>query len=786
MNTNLKTIAMKRLIVFTLLLLSSFPLNLNACGFYPWGEEVRFCYLKPRYFGYDLGYSYFNYTSDWYDYTGRKDTPDGEYDFSFDAGSNDAGPNVTLWQQYCDGKVDKQAIEQAVYKLPAKAINRNSRNAMLRYLYKTKNTEAIEYILFAKACEKLTWNQDPWEKDENKDAESTLNLFDKADKKITTLKDEQLKRRYLFLKMRLSYYYGDPKDKDAIYDNYFRNGKKDLIYYWALFFYLQHRPDPVEENYYAAQVFANAPDKRFIVRTNYDRSIPIEETLKLAKTPQEKANIWLLHGVRITGKGLPYITNIYANDPMAQGFGFMLLREMNKLEDWILTPQYSLFEPSTRSDYWENNNAQRILERVKTDRKYAKELLDFVNTVDVLKTDNPGLVLLAKAYIAFLAKEDTQAVAALRSAENAIGKDDILVKPLQLVKGMVLTAAQPNGKAVIPDAVKPILLEQFKKGNHKYIFGIGRELEEKGNSTLAALLFSKSVDQKEIYDEESWLQTVHWKAKNNVTTLYSDYYWEYLTYMDADYTIPQMHALIDDVNAFKGKDDFEKWLYSEAAGDVHELYGLLGTKYFREGKFTEARDMYAKISPKDDYSYEGNIFFKLLSTPEFTANYNKKQKVTRAYIVDNLIKVLGKADNATEKDRDYYYFLAGNCYYNISYYGSAWDMTRRFRTSSYIKNTGLPDDADFFGVRTAMKYYTLAYNNAKTPQFKALCLRMMMQCEDHRLHYEHDINWSYNYSDEIKIGANKYDAQLKKEYGNYYEDLKSNCTAFKDHFMARR
>lgn len=774
---------MKRLIAFTLLLLSSFPLNLNACGFYPWGEEVRFCYLKPWYFGYDQGYNYFNYTSDWYDYSGRKNIPDDEYDFSFDAGSNDTGPNVSLWQQYCGGKVSTDAINEAIYKLPAKAINRNSGNAMLRYLYKTKNTDAIDYLIFAKACEQHTWVTDPWEKKENKNLTSIKSLLATAGKKAAEVKDEQLKRRYLFLKIRLHYYFGDGgQDIVNLYHKYFKDSeKKDLIYYWALFFYTQCQPDPVVENYYAAQVFANAPDKRFIVRSNYDRSIPIEETLKLAKTPQEKANIWLLHGVRVTGKGLPYLKNIYANDPMAQGFGFMLLREMNKLEDWILTPQYSLFEPSTRSDYWENNNARRILERVKADRVYAKELLDYVNTVNVLKTDNPGLVLLAKAYIAFLAKEDAQAVAALRSAESAIGKDDPLVKPLQLVKGMVLTAAQPYGKAVIPDEVKPVLLEQFKKGNHKYIFGIGRELEEKGNSTLAALLFSRSADEN--YD--NWEETVHWKANNNVTTMYSDYYWEYLTYMDAAYTIPQMQHLIDDVNAFRGGDAFSKWLYAETATKKHELYRILGTKYMREGRYAVARDVFAKIDPKHDFIFDENPFYKIKGTPEFTADYNKKQKVNRSYIMDNLIKVLAKADNPAEKDRDYYYFLAANCYYNMSFYGSAWNMSRRFMSSTQVQ-TGLPDDPDYFGARTAMKYYTLAYQNAKTPKFRALCLRMMEQCEDHRLHYEHDRNgWSYNYRYGLKIGPNKYDRQLKKEYGNYYEDLKSNCTAFKDYFAAR-
>ena len=773
---------MKRLTVFILLLLSNFPLNLNACGFYPWGEEVRFCFLKPRHFGYDEGYSYFNYTSDWYDYNRRRNLPDGDYDFSFDAGTNYTDPNLTLWQQYCDGKVSKEAIEEAVYKLPANAINRDSGNAMVRYLYKVKNTDAIDYIVFAKACEQHTWTADPWEKNENRNLLPIRSLIDDAGAKAKIVRDVQLQRRYLFLKTRLLYYFGDDKELAAVYESYFKgSGEKDLIYYWVLFFYTQCQHDPAVENYLAAQVFANAPDKRFIVRSNYDRSISVEETLKSAKTPEEESNIWLLHGIRVTGRGLPYIRNIYKSNPGSQGFGFMLLREVNKLEDWILTPQYSLFEPSTRSDYWENNNARRILERVKADRSYAKELLDFVNTIDISKTDNTKLVLLAKTYLAFLAKEDEQAVEALKAARREIGKGDTLYEPLQIITGLVLTSSQKYGDAIIPDAVKPILLEQYKKGNYKYIFGIGRELEEKGNSTLSALLFSKSEDE----NNGDWLNTVHWKSKNNVMTMYSDYYWEYLTYMDAGYTISQMHSLIDDVEAYKTGDAFSKWLYSETLANRHELYKILGTKYYRGGDFIKARKAFASIDPKNDYIFEENPFYKIKNTPEFTAGYDKKQKVTRAYIMDNLIKILKKSYSISEKDRGYNYFLAANCYYNMTFYGNAWNMSRRFMSATQVR-TNLQDDPDYFGARTAMKYYSLAYLHANTQEFKALCLRMMMQCEDHRLSYEHNLQWHLNYRYKISLGENRYDARLKKEYGNYYEDLKSNCTAFTDYFVKEK
>jgi len=517
------------------------------------------------------------------------------------------------------------------------------------------------------------------------------------------------------------------------------------------------------------------------VRSNYDRSIPIEETLKLAKTPQEKANIWLLHGVRIKDKGLPYLKNIYKNDPAAKGLGFMLLREINKMEDWILTPQYSLFEPSTRADYWENNNAQRIFARVKTDRQYAREVLDFINSVDFYKTDNPGLWHLAKTYVAFMAQDNITAVKALSNAEKAIGKNDKLNAPLQLVKGIVLIASQEKGNAQIPKEAEAILMQQSKEGNYKYIFGLGRELEEKGNTTLAALLYSRIRNDN--YDR--WNDIVHWKAKNNVTSMYSDYYWEYLAYMDACYTIPQVKAFIADLQKATKKSAFEKWLYAGTTNNEHEFYRILGTKYLRENNLAEARDAFKNIKSKANYIFDENPFYKIKGTPEFTGKYNKKQKVNRVYIMDNLIRILEKANNATEKNRDLYYFEAANCYYNMSYNGNAWNMRRRFMSVSQSK-TNLPDDDDFFGNKTAFMYYKLAYKYATTEKFKALCLRMMSECEKNNIYYAYDQNGQINYRYELKPEGNKYNEQLKKQYGAFYNELTGNCTAFSDYFKARR
>lgn len=764
---------MKRFQVFILLLLSSLSPGLYACGYYPYGEDVRFCFFTPYSFGFDDGYRRFNYTSDWYDYAWNEDDLD------------ENAANVNLWREYCKNKVSAKAILEAVYKLKAAEVNRTSGNAMFRYLYAAKDQEAIDYLIFAKQCEQYTWdNLDPWEKDENKVLKPALTLAAEAGKKALSVNNSQLRQRYLFLKARLCFYYGKWREVEGIYNSHFKNSKdKNLIYYWMMFLYTQGKAD-AEQNYFAAQVFAHTPDRRFVVRSNYDRDIPIEETLKYAKTSEEAANVWLLHGVRITGKGLPYIQGMYKNNPDALGLRFLMVREINKMEDWILTPQYSLFEPTTRPDYWENNNARRILNRVAEDRKYAREVYNFIKGVDVAKTGDAAFWYLAQTYVAFLAGENQAAVSNLVKAEKEISGKHGLYNHLQMIKGLVLTASQKSATAQVPKDVEGIIKAQFAKENHKYIFALGREIEMKGNYGLAALLFSRTN-----YDEEDYWgggNTSYWKAPSNVESMFSDYFTNYRSYIDAAYTPRQVAEVIQTLDGLRSKTGFEKWLYQGAVADKDELWRILGEINLRRGSLLEARDAFKHMSQSREYIYEENPFYKVRHTPEFTSDYNKKQPISRYYIVDNLIKVLKRANDPNENDRDYYCFLAANCYYNISAYGSAWTMSRRYFSSGQYES-GYADDGNFFQCETAAHYYAQAYKYAKTEKFKALCLRMMAECEKHK----RDVtatDWYIQYKYDLKEPPNKYEAQFKKQYKAYVKDLygEGNCTAFADYFKARR
>ena len=94
-------------------------------------------------------------------------------------------------------------------------------------------------------------------------------------------------------------------------------------------------------------------------------------------------------------------------------------------------------------------------------------------------------------------------------------------------------------------------------------------------------------------------------------------------------------------------------------------------------------------------------------------------------------------------------------------------MMRRYHSTTNYNtgnNESYIDEMEYRKGNLAQKYYHLAFENAKTDKFKALCIRM---------------------EEYAKSNVDSKFKKLKFTYPEYYDDL-SNCYNFGDYFMARR
>ncbi len=761
---------MKNLKIFILVLLSS-TITANACGFYPFGEELRFCFFKPEYYGYTT-FSEFDYSSHWF------------YDKDIFT-ENDLPPNDQAWFEYCKGKVPVVSIQNAVYVLKDESLNKTSDNEMVKYLFATNDMEAVNYLKFAKQCEIVNaFYSDPWERNDYAEVPIRNKFINLAINNAGKTKNTLIKERYAFLAIRLAYYDGSYDTIRQLYDQYFANSdNKNIIYYWSLYFKTITESDEALASFNAAQVFRHAPDKRFVVYSSFSRNIPIQDILRYAKTDEERANIYMLAGIRKPDKALNEIKKIYDYEPDSEGLDFLLLREVNKIEDWIYTPYYSLFTPSVFIGYDESfdESAAIVLSRVEADRKYAKKLLDFINSVNLKKVNNPQFWQMVKVQLEFITKNYNACLATIARVEKVKNLSVEERRQLGEIKALAVTAQQPYGSAVIKDEIKDILMQNI--GNSHFLFAMGRELEYKGNTTDAAFLYSKLDESSGSYYDSS----VFWKAKKRAGETYYDYYSDWFNYVDALYTSQQLKNVIDKVENHKKSDVFTEWLYSNLSGELPRLHDLLGTKYIRENKLQLALEQfklpgdgywlenYSPWERSDNWGnvFDANPFYDMKYTPAFIP-VKDTIKANKYTVTRQLIKYLAKAEDVKEKDRDYYYFLVGNCYYNMTWYGNAW-MMRRYDWSGRANSTVIEDEEEYYGCKLAKHYYDLAYKNAKTDKFKALCLRMEGSCEENTNMYENS-----------REKANPYNRKLYDEYSDYYRDLTESCTFFEDYFKARR
>lgn len=780
---------MKNFLAFILIFASK---HLFACGFYPYGEELRFSFFNPEAFGY-YSYSEFDYSSNSFE-------PKSVYkDFEW-------LPNEKLWLKYSGNKVSVFDIRMVLDEFSADDINKKSTNKWIQYLYQTKDFEALNYLKFAKNCEFFnSWMDDPWERNEVMALPKRTKLLNEAILLSKQSKTEEIRLRYTFLAIRLAFYNQDFTKIRSLYDTVFKLKTKDnILDYWSLYFRTIAERDTSLANFYAAQVFVNAPDKRFMIAQFFDVKVPVQSVLRHAKTNEERANVYLLAGIKKHDKSLEYLQKVYQYNPNFEGLNFLLLREVNKMEDWVFTPYYSLFSPSVETNnFWDDEeiSMQNIFKRVETDRVYAAEVLRFVNQVDLNKVKDPQFWKVCKAHLLFITKDYPSSLSLIHELEKSAEKSAEIQKQLEIIKALNLIANQEYGKAVISNEVKAVILKnkEFKK----FLFALGRELEYKGNTSDAALLYSR-MNNNEFTEDHDYYNIAYWKSSKNKGDTYSDFYSDYFDYINIMYTPKQMEDLINDIlrNA-KAKDEFSIWKYALLKHQVPDLYDLLGTKYIRQNNLQKALANFKKVDnvfwnekysawERNKYNWDGsnifdaNPFYELKYTPDFIP-VKDTIRLTKTAITNQLIKYITKAENTKEKDRDYYYFLVANCYYNMTQYGNSW-MMRRYAWTSYGNHSPLEDEAEYFQCDLAKKYYLKAKENAKTDKFRALCLRMIGRCERNRLEYL----YPYRYDKEIEdygkyiFSKNKYYSDLNTVYPKDYEKLTSDCSYFEDYFKSRR
>ncbi|MGX7668632.1 hypothetical protein [Flavobacterium pedocola] len=763
---------MKKFLGFTILLLSSFS-KVLACGYSPYGEDVRYCIFKPAYFNYKDYASFYYNTDSW----------------GFENGLiyGDRKPsyytaNVEDWYAYTNKTVSIDVVNDFINNLKLTDIHAGSGNGFIQYLFKNNKKDAIEYLKIAKQCEDVnSWGAlDAWEREEIQIDAQRVRILNKVVSKYNQEKSAYFKRKYAFLAIRLAYYANDFKIVQKLFRETFENSTQDYLYYWATFFnsYTKSEGERLVD---AARLMANSPEKFEASYFYFHDTFSVAKALRFAKTKEDVANIYAYASIQKADRNLEYLKQIYQNHPKSRILGFLLLREVNKIEDWVFTPYYTNYEPTTGpfsgvANYDDTVTTLILRERSEKDRIYASEMLGFMNTVNFSETYDPVVWQSSKIQLLFIARKYEECRAEIQDFERKF-KKNAAFEIVEKIKALCVIADQDYGNAVIKDEAKPIILKYNK--DERFMFALGRELEFKGDlpDGLAIIATANQYNIDYYYDIEG----VEWQGNRNKASGNLEYFYTYFDYLDFVYSADELQLVINALNA-KRDSQFDRVIYKQLLADKESLTDLLGTKYLREDRLTAALKTFKSLPQKywddnyngwergiysDYYAFDQNPFYEFKHTEDFIKK-DEKYLLSKLTVTEHLIKYLNLANNPKTKDRDYYYFLAANCYFNMSSAGNSWMMRRYNSSNGYyddeVFDNSYIDEKEYRHNEKAVSYYQLAYENAKTDKFKALCLRMR------------------EFAEYSNLNAFK---ELKKEFPQYHEDL-SNCNNLASYFNSRR
>jgi len=707
-------------------------------------------------------------------------------DCDTDIDKNDRYRNCAEWLAVCDQSVSVNDIYKIQYdtngKLFEKAYTKNRweedfpGNTFIEFLIRKENKDLLEYMLFAKKMELFEVGSssyfEEWENpgyyysgsgyyrenpgyDKNwqeKSGNTKRKLLTIAWDRLNTAPTVFLQQRYAFQVCRLQYQLGETLQMETadVYDKYFGEvNPNNLMSIWAGLFKAMSMLSSNEHYRYLIQVFMNSDEKKMRCIQLFDDQYDPDPF-----TPEEQSAAIVMIALRNPGRALDQINKAYTLDRNNKYLPFLALREINKLEDWLITPlfygKYSItnsdpfrcayYDPWIEEYYEEDETARRFRdENLVSDRQYLAQLkLQLVKMLSNSIGETKDFYAIGLAHLSLLQENASDARKYLSMISSGTNPTIKLQKDLETIWLAIKT--------------QDIHSEAFKRLFVKHIAGLERVLSPnyENNQMLYTLTLSLANEYlkkgNRIYGNLIRLKSNIYENAGNYDNWHSESYrsmYDYpsIEYFDKNATISDMDNLIALLEK-KEKTPFEKYLLDQPLSSVNAYKELKGTIAFRNNDLQLAYTTFASM-PQDYWSSYHFSFSSYLNEDPFIPKGLRAEKFrkfdyqfNKADFVKELIDLQARAADNKTKCVDCYLRL-GDAYFNTSYWGNSWMMTRyssSTRDTDYTKIECLPAwMRDYMTAGIARKYYKKALNNADNDEQRAYASVMLHHI--HRLCY---------------------------------------------------
>jgi hypothetical protein len=426
-----------------------------ACGFFVHEGQYRVFLLRPEVAG-------FHELSPYYFTTNALFESEITYDASQRPGQR---RNVAEWQAYVGVAVPLKDIEEALYGLDPMTFwddfdRLRNENAFVKHLAE-RDTLALAYLRYARRCEKLVNYDDPWRLDGwDMDGIARAQAFGHA--LWAKAPSDFLKGRIGYQLIRLEYY-GGWLSADTLQALYSKRvmpyAKTSWIDASARYYVAERMADGPVRLYALSRVFDEGLDKRSRIVSLFPKD-SLDAILALARTDHERAVIAVLSAIHRRGRALKQLEGIQSLDPTNSFLPFLLVREVNKVEDWLMTPVLTEYLPASRSEWWslkyDEPRPPQIARSV--DLAYAQELHRFLHTAlkDCAPEQRATLELIA-AHLSFVTGNLDDAEEHLAQAEGLpVKQRSHLAAQLAMERVLLHFARTPKLDAAIEQAIMTV------------------------------------------------------------------------------------------------------------------------------------------------------------------------------------------------------------------------------------------------------------------------------------------------------------------------------------------
>ena len=719
----------------SLLLVLSFQVSF-ACGWSVTPETSRLALFRAQREGF-FKLAPFYYSADYYYSTNAVSSVDQEL-------------NCLEWKKKLGNQINPKDVQAILYETDSEqfevAYETQSlkkvfdKNTFIEALLLPKNKAFLNYILFAK---KLEYNSstdvkwESWGQIGYGSKDHKLAAVTDAEKKIKTAKDPFLKQRYAFLVLRYSFYAQDKNEVIRLYDDYFADNKNTILEPWALYYKALCVDNLTLQNYLLSKVFATCEEKSFAVLQHYNWKLT-SETLALAQNDEERSVILSIESFRNPAPDLKTIQEVFKLSPNSVNLSFLIGREINKLEDWIFTPQYTNDgSPSViiDRDAWYENYAKAKEENLTKDILYLRELEYFLISIrEQTSGEQKDYITAAIAQLCFigddieLGKKYNSMISEKANASIQMQKN-IQLALVVLKQDNLKSEKVQNQLFKYFDTVENLI--ETDNGLFKNLYSLCRvasgDFAKQGDGATAGLLMMKS----DLKNGGEYAQSGFEDSS------YGPYLYSFIGYFDRMANIEDMDHLIA-LQQKKDKTPFEKYICSGTlASNINYYKDLKGTIAFRNNDLELAYKTFASM-PKDfwekNYSYKEFLNENPFALPKILQKSEERKfdyRFNKADFVAKLIQL--KKQNTAASN-----LQVAHAYFNVSYQGNSWMMSAYDWSSgeSYIdymygdnsENEKTYQKGNYYSLNMAKMYYEKALKMSKNNNEKAMASLMIFEC----------------------------------------------------------